>query len=133
MPDFAFYGAILFTAALVFYSIGIWAEFFVKKLKPWHAVAFFLGVVADTAGTWFMAEHVGGILINTHSIIGILGLLLMILHFGWAVIVLVRCNITRQGAKAERALYSFHKYSVPVWIIWMGAYLSGVFLGIQML
>lgn len=125
MPDFAFYGAIFFTLAFLFYSIGIWAEYFAKRLKPWHAAAFFLGVVTDTIGTGFMVEHVGGILINTHSVIGILGLVLMILHFIWAVLVL------RKGD--EKALTNFHKFSIFVWLIWMAAYLSGVWLGMQMI
>jgi len=133
MPTFAFYGAIFFTLAFAFYSIGIWAEFFAKRLKPWHAVAFLFGVITDTIGTGFMVEHVGGILINTHSIIGILGLLLMIVHFTWAVIVLLRTEVTRHGATAEKALVTFHKYSIAVWVIWMAAYLSGVYLGITMI
>ncbi len=133
MPDFALYGAIFFTLAFAFYSIGIWAEFFAKRLKPWHAGAFLLGVITDTIGTGFMVEHVGGILFNMHSIIGILGLLLMIIHFVWALIVLARTEVTRHGASAEKALVEFHKYSVAVWVIWMAAYLSGVYLGINMI
>ena len=123
MPPLAMYAAILFTVAFVFYSTGIWAEFFAKRLKPWHAGAFFLGVVADTSATALIVEHVGGFLINTHSIVGMLGLILMIVHFVWAAIVL------RKGD--ERALTNFHRFSVFVWGIWMMAYLSGVYIGIQ--
>ncbi len=40
MPAFALYGAIFFTFALAFYSIGIWAEFFAKRLKSQHSFVF---------------------------------------------------------------------------------------------
>ena len=59
MPAFALVGAIFFTLAFAFYSIGIWAEFFAKRLKPWHAGAFLSGVISDTICTGFMVEHVG--------------------------------------------------------------------------
>lgn len=124
MSDLVMYGAILFTVAFVFYSLGIWAEFFTKRLKSWHAVAFFIGVVADTWGTWFMVEYVGGFLFNAHSVIGVIGLALMILHFIWAVVVLRLAN--------EKAITTFHRFSVFVWAVWMVAYLSGVYIGVQL-
>ena len=132
MPELALYGAIFFTLALAFYSIGIWAEFFAKRLKPWHAVAFFLGVVTDTIGTGFMVEHVGGVLFNAHTVVGVIGLALMILHFLWAVAVLLRAHRAPGSPAVEHALRTFHRYSVAVWVIWMGAYLSGAWLGMQM-
>lgn len=123
MPSLAIYAAILFTVACAFYSIGVWSEHLAKRLKPWHAAAFFLGVVADTAATALIYEHVGGLLLNLHTIVGFLGLFLMIIHFVWAGMVL------RKGK--EVALANFHKFSTTVWGIWMIAYLSGVFVGMQ--
>ena len=123
MPVLAIYAAILFTLACLFYSVGIWAEFFAKRLKPWHAVAFFLGVIADTIATALMFEHVGALLVNLHTFTGIIGLALMIIHFLWAIIVL--------RAGKEKALITFHRFSLFVWAIWMAAYLSGVYVGMQ--
>ena len=125
MPLLAMYGAILFTVAFFFYTLGVWAERFAKRLKPWHAVAFFLGVVADTIATALMAAYTEGVLISAHSIIGMLGLILMIIHFFWAVMVLRKND--------EKALTSFHRFSVFVWGVWMVAYLSGIYVGIQQL
>lgn len=131
MSEPAFYGAVFFTIALAFYSTGIWAEFIARRLKPWHAVTFLLGVITDTIGTGFMVKHVGGVLLNVHTAIGALGLALMIAHLAWAVAVLLRARSMPGSPAAERALQTFHKYSVTVWFIWMVAYLSGAWLGMQ--
>ena len=123
MPQTLLIASSLFTAALFFYSVGVWAERISKRLKPWHAVSFFLGVVTDTLATGYMTKYAGRFIFNTHSFIGAAALLLMIFHLGWAVIVL--------RSKDEKALTSFHKFSVFVWLIWMVAYLSGAWLGMQ--
>lgn len=113
----------LFTAALIFYTVGVWAERISKRLKPWHAVSFFLGVVTDSLATGFMTRYVGHFVYNTHSFIGALALALMIFHLVWAILVLKSAN--------ERALTNFHKFSIFVWAIWMVAYLSGAWIGME--
>ncbi len=123
MPALALYAAILFTLACLFYSIGIWAEFIAKRLKPWHAFAFFLGVLTDSTATALMARHVGAVLLNAHTVVGMIGLGLMVFHLLWAVIVLWRGS--------AQALARFHRFSLFVWAIWMVAYLSGVYVGIS--
>ena len=35
--------SVLITLALVFYSIGIWAERIARRLTPWHLIAFWSG------------------------------------------------------------------------------------------
>ena len=42
------------TAALVFYTIGVWGEHVQGKLKFWHILFFLFGLVADTVGTGLM-------------------------------------------------------------------------------
>ena len=44
------------TLALVFYSIGTWAERIEKRLRLWHIVFFLLGLCADSFGTAMMTE-----------------------------------------------------------------------------
>ncbi len=117
----AIYAAMLFTIACVFYSVGVWAEHIAKRLKIWHVKAFFLGVVTDSAGTILMMLNSKGVLINAHTIIGAIGLLLMIFHFLWAVIVIKNND--------ERLITQFHKFSLFVWAIWMVAYISGAYEG----
>ena len=131
MSDLVMYGAVLFTLAFIFYSVGIWAEFFVKRLKPWHLVSFFFGVVCDSVATWFMTRYVGGLLLNLHGLVGMLGLGLMIGHFLWAAAVLAWIRRAPDSPAAERAVTSFHRYSVAVWSVWMLAYLSGIYLGMM--
>ena len=131
MSGLVLYGAVGFTLAFLFYSVGIWAEFFARRLKPWHLAAFFLGVVCDTTATGFMVRYVGGMLVNLHGLVGALGLGLMIAHFLWAAAVLWWSRHAPDSPAAERAVTGFHRYSVAVWAVWMLAYLSGIYLGMQ--
>jgi uncharacterized repeat protein (TIGR03987 family) len=63
--------SIIITLALVFYSIGVWSERVVGKLKPWHLVFFVLGLICDTWGTGLMFEFVGGMMFDIHGITGL--------------------------------------------------------------
>ena len=121
-------GAILFTAALVFYSIGIWSDYLKKELKPWHLWMFGLGVLTDSLGTLMMYLHVGHLIFTAHSISGFLGLFLMMFHFVWAFWVL---SIMNQGGERAAAVQAtFHKFSLFVWFFWLISYFSGLYLGI---
>ena len=121
MPQLVLWGAIFFTLALIFYSIGIWSDFIGRQLKRWHLIMFGLGVVTDSLGTLLMYLHVGYLIFTAHSIAGFLGLFLMILHFSWAYFVLGNNN--RQVV--------FHRFSILVWAFWMVSYISGLYLGLQ--
>ena len=117
---------ILITLALVFYSIGVWAERAQKVLRPWHTVFFGLGLAADASGTYLMsliasanraAEVEQSILNQVMAVSGLIALILMAVHFAWAVIVLVR--------NREHEKHSFHRFSVIVWAIWLVPYITG--------
>ncbi len=84
--------SIIITAALVFYSIGVWSERIIGELKPWHLVFFVLGLICDTWGTGMMFEMVGGMMFDIHGITGVIAILLMFLHAVWASVVLLRKN-----------------------------------------
>ena len=45
---------ILITLALVFYSLGVWAERIARLLKPWHVITFWTGFTFDVSGTALM-------------------------------------------------------------------------------
>ena len=107
----------LITLALVFYSIGVWSERIAGRLKGWHLIFFWGGLVFDTVGTGLMMEMAGGIKPDIHSVTGVLAILLMVVHAVWATAVLVR--------KDERAILNFHKFSVLVWALWLIPYLTG--------
>lgn len=114
---------IVITLALIFYSIGVWSERFSGKLKVWHLVLFWMGIICDTWGTGLMFERVGGLTFDVHGLTGLLAILLMFVHAVWATIVLVKKN--------ERLINNFHKFSVLVWFIWLIPYFSPMFFNLE--
>lgn len=118
---------ILITSALVFYSIGVWSEHLQRVLKWWHAGFFALGLICDASGTYLMTQlaassevPLGGIGAGLNAVMAVTGaaaLLLMVIHLGWAVIVLLR---NRDDEKKR-----FHKFSLLVWAIWLVPYFTG--------
>ena len=111
---------ILITLALVFYSIGVWSERLAGRLKDWHLIFFWGGLIFDTVGTGMMMEMAGRLTADLHGVTGALAILLMLIHAIWATIVLLR--------KDQRAILNFHKFSLVVWLIWLVPYFSGFFL-----
>jgi uncharacterized repeat protein (TIGR03987 family) len=112
---------IVINLALLFYSIGVWAERIQGRLKPWHTVFFWLGLVFDTWATGEMMQFAGGLTFDIHGISGVLAIVLMLIHAIWATVVLIR--------KDEAMIANFHKFSLVVWFIWLVPYLSPVFFG----
>ena len=113
---------IIITLALVFYSIGVWAERIQGKLKPWHLVFFYLGLICDTWGTGLMLEFAGGLTADIHGITGLIAIILMAVHALWATVVLIR--------KDENMINNFHRFSIAVWVIWLIPYFSPMFFTI---
>ncbi|HXR44306.1 MAG TPA: HsmA family protein [Pseudolysinimonas sp.] len=119
---------VLITAALVFYSIGVWAERIRRLLKWWHVVFFALGFACDLSGTLIMtriaASDSGGaspglaaILTTVMAVTGTIALVLMALHLIWAVVTLLRHRAAE--------LHRFHRFSVLVWSIWLVPFVAG--------
>jgi uncharacterized repeat protein (TIGR03987 family) len=114
--------SIIITAALVFYSIGAWAEKIVGKLKAWHLVFFLMGLACDTIGTGMMLNFAGGLTFDIHGISGSIAIILMLIHALWAFIVLVKND--------EKMIGKFHRFSIFVWSIWLIPYFSPMFFAI---
>lgn len=117
---------VIITLALVFYSIGVWAERIQRTLTWWHAAFFALGLAADTTGTLLMSQIAAsrradgvaaGGLDQLMAITGLAAIILMAIHLVWAVIVLIR---NRANEKAV-----FHRFSIVVWAIWLVPYVLG--------
>lgn len=111
--------------ALVFYSIGVWAERISKYLKSWHLVAFWIGFSFDVTGTvamHFISDNPFD-LTNMHTLTGQIALWLMLAHALWATSVVKKNNIKLRE--------KFHRYSIIVWLIWLIPYLGGVIIGID--
>lgn len=116
------FASIIISAALVFYSIGVWSERIQGRLKTWHLVFFILGLICDTWGTGLMLDFAGGLTLDLHGISGLLAIILMFIHALWALAVLIR--------KDEKALTNFHKFSLFVWLIWLIPYFSPMIFGL---
>jgi uncharacterized repeat protein (TIGR03987 family) len=111
---------IIINLALLFYTIGVWGERIQGRLKVWHAVFFWLGLICDIWGTVLMFGYAGGVKYNIHSLSGILAIALMFINAVWATVVLMR--------KDEKMIAKFHKFSLMVWLIWLIPYLSPMVL-----
>ena len=114
---------VVINLALLFYSIGVWSERISGKLKAWHLVFFWLGIICDTWGTGLMFEMVGGLTFDVHGLTGLFAILLMLVHAVWATIVLIR--------KDKKMINNFHKFSVLVWFIWLIPYFSPMFFAME--
>ncbi len=116
---------ILITLALLFYSLGVWAERIARYLKTWHTIAFWTGFLFDVSGTWTMhliSTHPFDIL-EPHTLTGQIALWLMLFHASWATWVVLK--------KQESLRKSFHRFSIIVWLIWLIPYFGGMYLGMS--
>jgi len=114
--------SILITLALLFYSIGVWAEHLARYLKGWHVWAFWVGLFFDVSGTVAMELIQPGFdWASSHTITGQIALWLMFAHAAWAT------RVVRQGN--EKIRRQFHRFSLVVWGIWLIPYIGGMFLG----
>jgi uncharacterized repeat protein (TIGR03987 family) len=109
-------------AAATIYTVAVFAEYRARRLKNWHIALFWSGLVFDTIGTTLMSEIAGGFKPNVHGILGILAIVLMLVHAGWAT--------TVRLLKQERFLRNFHHFSLSVWTLWMISLVTGFALAI---
>lgn len=111
------------TLALVLYSIAVWRNWRLKVLTTTHIVLLWFGFAADALATRMMGLSVEQTTWDFHTISGYAGLGLMgLLAAGgsWA-----------KWSGREAFLHGFHRYAIPVWVIWFASYATGVVLGIQ--
>jgi uncharacterized repeat protein (TIGR03987 family) len=116
------------TLALIFYSIGVWAERKAKTLKKWHVIVLWLGLISDASGTFCMsriaASGMSDVSAGTaavHGITGAAAIFLIAFHVFWATYVYSR----QDGNKNLR----FHRSSLIVWVIWLIPYFIGMIMG----
>ena len=111
------------TLALIFYSIGVWAERMARFLKIGHVVCFWTGFIFDVTGT--LAMHHLAVdkfdILEPHTLTGQIALWLMLIHALWASWVAIK------GTGQMHT--NFHRYSLFVWIIWLIPYFGGIYIG----
>lgn len=117
--------SILITLALIFYSLGVWAERIARYLKPWHLLCFWTGFLFDISGTIAMHLLAEGDfdLAEPHTLTGQIALWSMLVHAAWAT------RVVKSGS--ERTRRNFHRYSIVVWLIWLVPYFGGMYLGMS--
>lgn len=111
------------TAALIFYTLGVFAEKRAGILQGWHVLVFCLGFVCDSLGTGLMSRIAGGFKPGLHAVTGALAIILMGIHVLWAVWIWLR------GSMEDKQ--RFHRFSVLVWAVWLIPYILGMFLGMS--
>ena len=120
MPTILIVAIISMFSALGLYSIGVWSERFAGRLKLWHLLFFWSGLIFDTLGTSIMGKIAGGFDFDFHGITGALAILLMFGHAIWASVVLY--------LKQEKVIQNFHKFSIAVWVAWLIPFVSGLII-----
>lgn len=103
--------------AAVIYTIAVFAEFRSRDLKRWHLALFWTGLAFDTLSTTLMSRLAGGFEWNIHGILGVLAIVIMLTHAVWATGVLLYGR--------DRLRQDFHRFSVPVWVLWMASLVTG--------
>lgn len=128
MSGILIFTIIAITLALVFYTIGVFGERKAKTLGKKHVIIFWLGLICDTTGTLTMSqiakagvETISKTSQMLHGATGLLAIVLMLFHAGWATWVLVK------GDDVQKA--KFHKFSILVWAIWLIPYVIGMIIG----
>lgn len=116
---------LLITLALFFYSLGVWAERWLRYLKTWHVFAFWLGFTFDISGTFAMHLISDGDfnLLEPHTFTGQIALWLMFIHAFWA------SRVIKKNKEDLRK--NFHRYSLVVWLIWLIPYIGGMYMGMS--
>jgi uncharacterized repeat protein (TIGR03987 family) len=104
--------------ALTFYSCGVWGEKLRGTLMGRHLIFFWAGLVCDTTGTAVMSRIAGSFELNFHGVTGLIAILLMIFHALWATLTMLRGS--------EKSRRNFHRFSLPVWFIWLVPFFSGM-------
>ncbi len=125
MSTILIFSTVTITLALIFYSIGVWAERYSHYLKSWHVVTFWIGFTFDVCGTLAM-HYISDNpfdLSNMHTLTGQIALWLMLAHAIWATLVVYK--------KRTELRKNFHRYSLFVWLIWLVPYIGGMFLGMS--
>ena len=108
----------LFAAALIIYTIVIWSHQFKKELKLWMIWLFGTALSTDGFATLVVCALTSNELKWTfHAIAGLTSLLIMALHFLWAV---------RAYSGIGRYAEYFQRYSIYAWLLCLAAFLSPI-------
>lgn len=123
MSSLILLSVVLITLALVLYSTGTWLSWRARKLMPATIVIFWCALAADTLATKLMGARVESIRWDLHTISGYGALALMGLLTLFGTLALLQ--------RRDAWLTRFPRLALPIWIVWVGSYITGVVLGVQ--
>lgn len=123
MSNLILFSVVLITLALFLYSTAVWLNWRSRHLTMAYIAIFWCAVTADALATRLMGARVETIRWDLHTISGYLALALMAGLTLWGTVALLQ-------KRADR-LARFHMLAMPIWIVWVGSYITGVYLGIQ--
>ncbi len=123
MSNLILLSVVLITLALILYSTAVWLNWRARRLTVAYIVTFWCAVASDALATRMMGARVETITWDLHTISGYLALALMAGLTLWGTLALVQ--------KREDWLTTFHRFAMPIWVIWVGSYITGVYLGVQ--
>ena len=109
---------LLFAVALVLYTFVIWRHRLKHEFRSWMVWLFGIGLAADISGTVFLCiAAADSWKFSLHTISGFVSLVIMALHFSWAVL-----------AKTIHGRFEnyFNRFSFRAWLIWLVAFFSGL-------
>ncbi|MEA3457119.1 MAG: HsmA family protein [Candidatus Thermoplasmatota archaeon] len=116
---------ILILLALTCYSVGVFSEKISGRLKPWHVVAFWVGLLFDTTGTALMST-----LSDDDSESNFLHLLTGIIAIGSMAFHAILASIVLRSGN-EKLLTKFPNFSLFIWVIWLLSFVTGMFLNMN--
>ena len=112
------------TTALILYTIAIWRNWHMKLLTTAHIAMLWIALAADVLATQMMGLSIEGEIVwDFHTISGYAGLALMA--------VLTAVGTWAKWSNRSAVLTSFHRFAIPIWIVWVASYVTGVVIGIQ--
>jgi uncharacterized repeat protein (TIGR03987 family) len=113
----------LITLALVLYTVATLLNWRNKRLTVTHLVVLWSAITCDASATNLMAQSLPVIIWDMHTIGGYASLAIMVVLALYGTLALVQ--------KREDRLLTFHKIFVPIWLIWVASYTSGVWLSMH--
>lgn len=113
---------LLFVVALALYSIVIWTHWLRRKrlpeLRRWMLWTFGIALTCDISATIFVCTLGNQWIWNFHTITGLASVLVMGLHFIWA----LDATVWTRGRCQEL----FNQCSLWAWVLWLSSFISGI-------
>lgn len=112
---------VVLTAALIFYSIGVWSEHVRGKLRFWDLIFMLIALLCDAVGAGLMknAALQTHQIDEVHTIVGVIAILIILAHTIWAMWVMV--------SRVHTIRIRYNRISIFVWCAWLIPYFFNMY------